>query len=113
MFSAMLERDKVSYIAMISGYVQCGDLESALSLFELDPFKRTPARTALITGYMKVGNYVEMAEKMFEEVSIKSSATWIAMLTGYVENSRPEDALKIFKKMHVEKRGWPDTTDLG
>lgn len=83
---------------MISGYVECGDLGSALRLFRLDPFKSVVARTALITGYMKVGE-VEMAEKMYEDLPMKSSVTWNAMISGYVDNSRANDALKLFKMM--------------
>ncbi|KNA21951.1 hypothetical protein SOVF_038210 [Spinacia oleracea] len=106
LFTAMPERNSVSWNVMISGYAECGDLDSAMRLFRIDPFKSVVARTALITGYMKIG-MVELAERMYEEMDMKSSITCNAMISGYVANSRPEDAVNLFKMM-VESRVEPN-----
>ncbi|KAH6818154.1 Tetratricopeptide repeat superfamily protein [Perilla frutescens var. frutescens] len=58
---------------------------------------------------MKSGK-VELAEKTFHGMVDKNLVTWNAMISGYVENSRGEDALKLFKKMtELEIQGNPSS----
>lgn len=46
-FSAMPEKNSVSWNAMISGYVEMGDLDLAVELFWAAPVKSVIARTAI------------------------------------------------------------------
>ncbi|KAK9684479.1 hypothetical protein RND81_10G212600 [Saponaria officinalis] len=81
---------------MLSCYLRNSDVDGAKLLFKQLPIKSVVARTVLITGYMKVGN----VERMFEDVPAKNVVvSWNAMIAGYVENSRENDAMKHFKKM--------------
>ncbi|GAB2300814.1 Pentatricopeptide repeat-containing protein At4g16835, mitochondrial [Dionaea muscipula] len=103
LFSAMPERNSVSWNAMISGYVEYGDLDCAVALFREDPFKSEVAWTAVITGYMKFGDVV-LAEQCFQgmPVAVKNNlVTMNSMISGYVDNGLPEEALKFFRKNMV------------
>ncbi|KAK3008950.1 hypothetical protein RJ639_014033 [Escallonia herrerae] len=83
---------------MISGYVELGDLDSAVELFQRTPAKSVIAWTSMVTGYMKFGK-IEMAEVLFNEMPAKNLVTWNSMISGYVENCRGEDGLKLFRAM--------------
>ncbi|XVF10901.1 hypothetical protein REPUB_Repub07fG0223200 [Reevesia pubescens] len=96
LFLAMLVKNGVTWSAMISGYVECGELELAVEFFELAAVKSVVAWTAMIIGYMKFGK-IEEAEKLFKEMPVKNLVSWNAMIAGYVENYRAEDGLNFFR----------------
>ncbi|CAN0842581.1 Pentatricopeptide repeat-containing protein At4g16835, mitochondrial [Linum grandiflorum] len=73
-------------------------MEEAMNLFEMSPVKTVVARTAILTGTMKLGD-IETAERMFMEMPQKNLVTWNAMISGYVENGRAEEGMKLFKDM--------------
>lgn len=52
--------------------------------------------------YAKCGK-MEDASKVFERMRFKDVVTWNAMVTGYSQNGRFEDALSLFGKMREEK----------
>lgn len=98
LFAAMPEKNCVTWSAMVSGYVACGDLDDAVECFYAAPLRSVITWTAMITGYMKFGRVVS-AERLFQEMCLKTLVTWNAMIAGYVENGRAEDGLKLFKTM--------------
>ncbi|RYR14481.1 hypothetical protein Ahy_B04g071063 [Arachis hypogaea] len=110
LFLAMPEKNTVSWSAMVSGYVACGDLDSAVECFYAATVKSVITWTAMITGYMKFGR-VESAEKLFREMCQKTLVTWNAMIAGYVDNGRAEDGLKFFKTM-LETGAKPNAVSL-
>ena len=46
--------------------------------------------TDMITGYMKFGR-VELAERLFQQMSMRILVTWNTMIAGYVKNGRAEE----------------------
>lgn len=52
--------------------------------------------------YAKCGK-MEDASKVYERMRFKDVVTWNAMVTGYSQNGRFEDALSLFGKMREEK----------
>jgi pentatricopeptide repeat protein len=50
LFLVMPNQNSVLWSAMISGYVECGNLECTLELFEVAPVKS-------VVGYMDCNNY--------------------------------------------------------
>ncbi|KAL5183914.1 Pentatricopeptide repeat-containing protein, mitochondrial [Glycine soja] len=52
----------------------------------------------MITGYMKFGR-VELAERLFQQMSMRILVTWNTMIAGYVKNGRAEDGLRLFRTM--------------
>ncbi|GAB2209888.1 hypothetical protein Droror1_Dr00027114 [Drosera rotundifolia] len=98
LFLAMPEKNSVTWNAMISGYVELGDLDSSVSLFRDDPFKSEVTWTAVISGYMKFGK-VEITEKLYGEMPVVNLVAMNCMIAGYVENGLSEEALKFFRRM--------------
>ncbi|KAF8410769.1 hypothetical protein HHK36_003306 [Tetracentron sinense] len=62
--------------------------------------------TALIDMHARCGN-VKWGRQIFDEVVGKNVVCWSAMIAGYEQNSCPEEALKLFRRMlmegHMEK----------
>jgi pentatricopeptide repeat protein len=64
--------------------------------FENDPY----VCTSLLTMYSKC-KLVEDAENVFDQVSVKKTELWNAMISAYVGNGRSSDGLKIYKQMKL------------
>ncbi|TKY55493.1 Pentatricopeptide repeat-containing protein mitochondrial [Spatholobus suberectus] len=62
LFSAMPEKNCVSWSAMVSGYVACGDLDSAVECFYAAPVRSVITWTAMITGQ---NNAIELKGMLF------------------------------------------------
>ncbi|XP_043689337.1 pentatricopeptide repeat-containing protein At4g21065-like [Telopea speciosissima] len=57
--------------------------------------------TALIDMHARCGN-LEWARRIFDGVEVKNVVCWSAMIAGYEQNSSPEEALRLFRKMLLE-----------
>ncbi|URD90871.1 Pentatricopeptide repeat-containing protein [Musa troglodytarum] len=57
--------------------------------------------TALVDMYSKCKR-IDLAEEVFENMPVKSLVSWNAMILGYAQNDRVEDALRLFNKMQRE-----------
>ncbi|XP_071734924.1 pentatricopeptide repeat-containing protein At3g26782, mitochondrial [Rutidosis leptorrhynchoides] len=58
--------------------------------------------SALIDMYSKCG-YLDDAHNLFDETPVRNVVSWTSMITGYVQNGRPHDALYLFKNfLHEE-----------
>lgn len=98
-FSAMPQKNSVSWNAIVSGYVQASDLSSAEEFFSRAPDKHDVVLwTAMISGYMNCGE-IDKALELFDRMPVRNLVSWNAMVAGYVKNGRSEDGLKLFKKM--------------
>ena len=62
------------------------------------PVRSVITWTDMITGYMKFGR-VELAERLFQQMSMRILVTWNTMIAGYVKNGRAEDGLRLFRTM--------------
>ncbi|CAI9090044.1 OLC1v1024728C1 [Oldenlandia corymbosa var. corymbosa] len=56
---------------------------------------------ALLDMYAKCA-FMDEAERIFEEMEVKDVVTWNAMVTGYSQIGRYDDALSLFEKMREE-----------
>eukprot|EP01018_Ginkgo_biloba_P029523 Gb_22658 [translate_table: standard] len=62
--------------------------------FESDVF----IGSALVDIYAKCGN-IEDARNLFDKFPARNMVCWTAMITGYMQNGRGEEALKLFRQM--------------
>ncbi|XP_008775674.2 pentatricopeptide repeat-containing protein At3g24000, mitochondrial [Phoenix dactylifera] len=53
---------------------------------------------SIINLYCKCGG-LEDARKAFDEMPVKDMVTWTALITGYSQNDRPKEAVKLFPSM--------------
>lgn len=54
--------------------------------------------SALIDMYSKCGQLAD-ARKLFDQIPQKNVVSWTSMITGYVQNDRPHEAIWLFKEL--------------
>ncbi|XP_042481374.1 pentatricopeptide repeat-containing protein At3g24000, mitochondrial [Macadamia integrifolia] len=64
------------------------------SKFKADLF----IQNTILNMYAKCGSLDE-ARKTFDDMTIKDMVTWTALITGYAQNDRAQEALKLFPQM--------------
>ncbi|URD90862.1 Pentatricopeptide repeat-containing protein [Musa troglodytarum] len=107
MFDRMPERDLVAWNAIVAGYAQNGMAERALEMvIRLQKDGRKPDSVTLVSALPACANSkckrIDLAEEVFENMPVKSLVSWNAMILGYAQNDRVEDALRLFNKMQRE-----------
>lgn len=139
-FDRMKQRTVVSWNSMIDGYVQSGDPEEAMSIFQkmldegVEPTNVTvmealhacadlgdlergkfvhklvdelklgydvSVKNSLISMYSKCKR-VDLAAKVFEGLQGKTIVSWNAMILGYAQNGRVNEALNHFCGMQSQ-----------
>lgn len=139
-FDRMKQRTVVSWNSMIDGYVQSGDPEEAMSIFQkmldegveltnvtvmealhacadlgdlergkfvhklVDELKLgydVSVKNSLISMYSKCKR-VDLAAKVFEGLQGKTIVSWNAMILGYAQNGRVNEALNHFCGMQSQ-----------
>ncbi|XP_077236603.1 tetratricopeptide repeat (TPR)-like superfamily protein [Tasmannia lanceolata] len=55
-------------------------------------------QNTILNMYSKCGSLVD-AHKTFDEMPVKDMVTWTALITGYSQNDRAEEALELFPRM--------------
>ncbi|XP_057872605.1 pentatricopeptide repeat-containing protein At4g02750-like [Cryptomeria japonica] len=88
----------VSWNAIITKYVNVGQLEDARQVFDKMLQRDVISWTAMIAGYAKNGR-MEEACQMFDKMPERDIVVWNAMLAGYVQNGRLDDAHVLFRRM--------------
>ncbi|XP_030516136.2 pentatricopeptide repeat-containing protein At2g41080 isoform X2 [Rhodamnia argentea] len=96
---------------LLNMYSKCGELQTALMLFDHIPWANIMSRNILINGYLNIGD-LEGARKVFEQMPQRNVATWNAMVTGLIKFEYNEDGLGFFKEMY-EEAFLPDEYALG
>ncbi|KAF5778412.1 putative tetratricopeptide-like helical domain superfamily [Helianthus annuus] len=61
--------------------------------------------TSLVNVYGKCGA-MEAARKVFGHLSKRNVVTWTSLMSGYVHNSQPEEAIHVFIQM-LEHGSYP------
>ncbi|WOH09254.1 hypothetical protein DCAR_0728710 [Daucus carota subsp. sativus] len=79
----------------ITSYFRCGDIDSAVQLFDKLPHKNLVTWNCMISGYVKNGKVSE-ARKVFDIMPHRNVVSWTAMLTGYVRFGDLEEARSLF-----------------
>ncbi|KAM6547101.1 hypothetical protein CsatB_027837 [Cannabis sativa] len=67
--------------------------------------------TFLVNVYVKCGN-LGNARKLFDNLPVRNVVAWTTLMTGYVNNSEPELAIKVFRDM-LEEGSYPTNYTLG
>ncbi|KAI3672655.1 hypothetical protein L6452_38752 [Arctium lappa] len=67
--------------------------------------------TSLVNVYGKCG-VMEAARKVFDTLSKRNVVTWTSLMSGYVHNSQPEAAIRVFLDM-LENGSYPTNYTLG
>ncbi|KAK8969021.1 Pentatricopeptide repeat-containing protein [Platanthera guangdongensis] len=112
LFLSIPEKNAVSWNAIVHGFIRAGDLHAALEFFHQAPDENEVVlRTTMICGLMSAGN-VEHAWKLFDNMPLRNSVTWNAMIAGLVENDRAEEGLKLFRRMIATKDVQPNPSTL-
>ncbi|XP_058098357.1 pentatricopeptide repeat-containing protein At3g62890-like [Magnolia sinica] len=97
-FDRMLHKTTATWNAMIAGYTKRGDVESAWNLFDAMPDRDEQSWNVMVCGYARIGE-CDVAGMLFEGMPVKTLPTWNAMIAGYAQDSRPADALEVFRQM--------------
>ncbi|XXG40896.1 hypothetical protein AAC387_Pa01g1496 [Persea americana] len=100
-----LEPDLHLATGIIDFYSKCGLMDDARRVFDRIVKRDVFVWTAMIHGYLQIGDYVE-ALSMFsnmKDMGLKASiVTWNAMIAGFVRGGLVSDALREFNQMQVE-----------
>ncbi|KAH7445630.1 hypothetical protein KP509_01G018600 [Ceratopteris richardii] len=104
-FQVMMQRGiKPSNLSFVTSLEACETVQEALYVHEcirrLDFESDTLVSTALITTYGKLGR-IDDARKVFENIVMKSTAAWSAMIAVYVQQERSKEALELFYEMEL------------
>jgi pentatricopeptide repeat protein len=97
-FDEMLEKNAVSWTAMIAGYAQNGFVDEALVLFDTMPERDLVSWNVMIAGYAQCGQ-ADGALELFQKMPVKDAISWNAMLAAYTQNRRLEEGFVFFQKM--------------
>lgn len=99
LFDEMLDRDVISWTALVSGYMKCGLLKEARELFNrVDAKRNVVTWTVMLSGYLK-RERISDAERLFDEMPEKNAVAWNTMIDGYARSGRIEQALALFERM--------------
>ncbi|MBA0695820.1 hypothetical protein Goari_002419, partial [Gossypium aridum] len=96
-------------VSLVNVLPACGSLGASLHGMQLHAFalrrglfEDVFVGNALMDMYAKC-RMIEQANKVFESMEVKDVVSWNAMVTGYSQAGRFEEALGLFEKMREEK----------
>ncbi|GJM89521.1 hypothetical protein PR202_ga05722 [Eleusine coracana subsp. coracana] len=97
-FECMTERNEYTWSTMIAALSQGGRIDAAFAVYQRDPVKSIPSRTAMLTGLARCGR-INDARILFEEISEPNVVSWNAIITGYLQNEMVDAAEELFNRM--------------
>ncbi|XP_057765715.1 pentatricopeptide repeat-containing protein At3g29230-like [Salvia miltiorrhiza] len=97
-FTEMVDRNVVSWTAMITGYVANGDLVSARRLFDLAPERDVVLWNRMVSVHIDLGDMVE-AKRLFDMMPCKDLMSYNTLLNGYAKNGDVEGCERLFESM--------------
>ncbi|KAL3598684.1 hypothetical protein D5086_006602 [Populus alba] len=87
---------------MITSHIRCGDLDSALNVFDNMTVKTTVTWNSVLAGLSKKRGKLKEAQELFVKIPEPDAVSYNTMLSCYVryiENHRAEDGVKLFRTM--------------
>ncbi|PKI57434.1 hypothetical protein CRG98_022085, partial [Punica granatum] len=82
--------------AILDAYAKCGDMDSALKIFQsLSENRNLVTCNSIISGYVDSGSHDD-AYRIFSQMRERDITTWNLMIRVYAENSCLNEALSIF-----------------
>ncbi|KAL4362939.1 hypothetical protein GQ457_04G026930 [Hibiscus cannabinus] len=85
---------------LLNMYCKFGNLQAAVSLYNVMVVKNVMSRNILINGHLLVGD-LDGARKLFDEMPERNVATWNAVVAGFIQFEFNEEGLCLFREMHV------------
>ncbi|KAI6667974.1 hypothetical protein NL676_003747 [Syzygium grande] len=112
-FDKMVERDVVTWNAMITGYAQNGMADEAITLFStmreagIDPDKITllgmlSSCASIGALYLGECGSLDNALEVFEDMPQKNEVSWNAMISALAFHGRAKESLALFDRMLKE-----------
>ncbi|KAM7256143.1 hypothetical protein ACFE04_011884 [Oxalis oulophora] len=89
--------------ALVQMYSSCGCIMDARRLFDEVSYRKDSVLwNAMVVSFAKVGE-MDAARQLFEQLpeSERSLISWTAMISGYVQVDRANEAILIFRNMHL------------
>jgi pentatricopeptide repeat protein len=97
LFSAMEERDVVSWNTMVGGLVKCGDFDGALKLFDEMPVRDKVSWNTMLDAFAKAGE-MEKAFELFQRMGERDVVSWSTMVFGYSKSGDMDMARILFDR---------------
>ncbi|KAL6312424.1 hypothetical protein AAG906_016378 [Vitis piasezkii] len=93
-----IEPIRVLENALIDMYAACGDMDTALGIFDNMKSRDVISWTAIATGFTNLGQ-VDLARKYFDKMPERDFVSWTAMIDGYLQVNRFKEVLTLFFTM--------------
>jgi pentatricopeptide repeat protein len=98
-FKLALSGDSYVATALLGMYARAGDAAAARALFdEMQPDPHVVSVTAMLTCYANMGA-LDDARSLFDGLPNKDFICWNAMIDGYTQHGKPNQALQLFRQM--------------
>lgn len=97
-----LDKDPFVRTSLLNMYSSCGDLSSALRVFDESGSKDLPAWNSVVNAYAKAG-LIDHARKLFDEMPERNVISWSCLINGYVMCGKYKEALDLFREMQLPK----------
>lgn len=98
-FKLALAGDSYVATALLGMYARAGDAAAARALFDdMLPDPHVVSVTAMLTCYADMGA-LDDARSLFDGLPTKDFVCWNAMIDGYTQHGRPNEALRLFRRM--------------
>lgn len=97
-----LDKDPFVRTSLLNMYSSCGDLSSALRVFDESVSRDLPAWNSLVNAYAKAG-LIDDAQKLFDEMPQRNVISWSCLINGYVMCGKYKEALDLFREMQLPK----------
>ncbi|XP_019252427.1 PREDICTED: pentatricopeptide repeat-containing protein At4g16835, mitochondrial [Nicotiana attenuata] len=86
----------------ITSYIRCGDLDSALRVFESMKVKTVITWNSILAGFSRKPGYIEEARQVFDKIPEPNVVSYNTILACYMRNSDIEASKNFFDKMPVK-----------
>uniref|UniRef100_A0A7N0U3E0 DYW domain-containing protein n=1 Tax=Kalanchoe fedtschenkoi TaxID=63787 RepID=A0A7N0U3E0_KALFE len=106
LFKNMVERDRVAWNSMISGFCNCGNIEEANRFFHA--MHDEGIKAGMVTWNILVASYCQSGKcdvaielmKEMEKLGVRPDVfTWTSIISGFCHNNMGAQALELFKDM--------------
>lgn len=93
-----IETDVYVGSSLVDFYGKCREIECARKMFDIMPVRNEVSWTAMLVGYLNVGEALE-AKNLFDEMPNRNLTSWNAMISGFVRYGDLRSARELFNEM--------------
>ncbi|KAG5538919.1 hypothetical protein RHGRI_019462 [Rhododendron griersonianum] len=94
-FDEMPQKNLVSWICMVSGYVRNEMIREAREVFDTMPSRNVVSWTAMVSR-------VDEARELFDAMPVKNDVSWAILLEGYFHHGMVDEAEELFDQAPVK-----------